>query len=66
MSTAPSELLMKKPKAKAEAPDLIVSTVHEIENLSKVEAYERLKLLLNEVDFRSFQLGGILAVAQEK
>lgn len=48
------------------APDLIVETSSEIENLSKEEAYEQIPQLSDTVDFSYFRLGGVLAVVQGK
>lgn len=48
------------------APDLIIATAQEIENLSKEEAYEQIPTLTDSVDFSYFRLGGVLAVIQGK
>lgn len=74
-TTGATTALLKKTKAKSkgktapdvaeeQAPDLIVSTSHELENLSRDEAYALVPELTNNVDFTYFRLGGLLAVMQ--
>lgn len=44
--------------------DLIATTAHEVENLSREEAYALVPTLTDGVDFSYFKLGGVLAVMQ--
>ena len=48
----------------AESGDLIVTTVHEIENMKEDKAFKLVPQLLNDIDHDYFRLGGVLAVIQ--
>lgn len=52
-----------KSKASASA-DLLSTTVSQIENLQEAEVQESLKALLEETEFNSFRIGGLLSMAQ--
>ncbi|HEY0820202.1 MAG TPA: hypothetical protein VGD46_15555 [Rhizobacter sp.] len=72
-TTANEALLDKKGKKgkgkkgaadQVEVVDVIISTSHELENLSREEALSLIPELTNNVDFSYFRLGGVLAVIQ--
>ena len=45
-------------------PDKLADMIHEIENLKKNEALERVVKLLDQTDMTFFELGGVLSVIQ--
>lgn len=47
-----------------EQGDLIVTTVHEIENMKEEKAFKLVPQLLNNIEHDYFKLGGVLAVIQ--
>jgi len=60
-----AEITSKKAANKVEDEDLLVKTVHEIENIStEKQAHEVAKTLIDEWEFSDFRLGGVLSVIQ--
>ena len=68
MTKSPTMKLMKKAQeqvgAESETEDLIVKTVHEVENLEPNKAFDLVPKLLNSIDQDYFKLGGVLSVIQ--
>jgi len=77
MSTAPSEALMpldtkkkkvKKPTAKAVAnltTDPLISMSHDVETMSKAQAFSAIPELLEHANYHFIRVGGVLAVVRD-
>jgi len=74
MSTAPSEVLMPTTKKKVKKPaaaavalpvDALVQLAHEVENLTREQAFAAVQPLIDTVDYSYVRLGGVLAVIRD-
>jgi hypothetical protein len=74
MSTAPSEVLMPAAKKKVKKPvataavkpvDVLIELAHEVENLTRDEAFAAVQPLIDTVDYSYVRLGGVLAVIRD-
>jgi hypothetical protein len=62
-----TSIVTKKAVATGEvlAPDILTDTVHEVENMTEVQAGNAVKALTDTSDFNSFKLGGVLSVIMQ-
>ena len=56
----------KTPKAAAAKPDLLAQTALDVEKLTEKQAHAEVMHLVEDIDYNSFRLGGVLTAIQEK